>query len=137
MPSAEDRYAISELLNRMAYCYDESHLDDLAAYFAPNAVMSMQIAGGEVVGPFEGRDSIMELYRGAKASQTDLRRHDITNIMFDAFGETLAVTSYLTLFATENAETELLTTGVYRDQVGRIDGEWKIIRRHIDLDSAY
>ena len=79
----------------------------------------------------------MELYRGAKASQTDVRRHDITNVMFDASGESLAVTSYLTLFATENTETKLLTTGVYRDQVGQIDGEWKITRRHIDLDSAY
>ena len=137
MPSAEDRFAISELLNRMAYFYDENHLDDLAASFAPDAVMSMQIAEGDMVGPFEGRDSIMELYRGAKASQTDVRRHDITNIMFDASGESLAVTSYLTLFATENAVTKLLTTGVYRDQVGQIDGEWKIMRRHIDLDSAY
>ena len=90
-----------------------------------------------MVGPFAGRDSIMELYQGAKASQTDVRRHDITNIMFDTSGDTLAVTSYLTLFATENAETRLLTTGVYRDQIGQIDGEWKITRRHIDLDSAY
>ena len=137
MPSAEDRFAISELLNRVAYFYDEDHLDDLAASFAPDAVMSMQIAAGDMVGPFEGRNSIMELYRGAKASQTEVRRHDITNIMFDASGDTLAVTSYLTLFATENAETKLLTTGVYRDQVGRVDGEWKITRRHIDLDSAY
>ena len=137
MPSAEDRFAISDLLSRMAYFYDEDHLDDLAASFAPDAVMSMQIAGGDMVGPFEGRDRIMELYRGAKASQTEVRRHDITNIMFDASGDTLAVTSYLTLFATENAETKLLTTGVYRDQVGRVDGEWKITRRHIDLDSAY
>ena len=80
MPSAEDRFAISELLNRMAYFYDENHLDDLAACFTADAVMSMQIAGGDMVGPFEGRDSIMELYRGAKASQTDVRRHDITNV---------------------------------------------------------
>ena len=137
MPSAEDHFAISELLNRMAYYYDENHLDDLAACFAPDAIMSMQIAGGDMVGPFEGRDSIMVLYRGAKSSQTDVRRHDITNIMIDASGDALAVTSYLTLFATENAETQLLTTGVYRDQVGQMEGEWKIIRRHIDLDSAY
>ena len=66
MPSVEDRFAISELLNRMAYFYDENHLDDLAACFAPDALMSMQIGGGDMVGPFEGRDSIMELYRGAK-----------------------------------------------------------------------
>lgn len=137
MPSAEDRFAISELLNRMAYYYDEGHLDDLAASYAADAVMSMQIGGGDMVGPFEGRDSIMELYRGAKASQTDVRRHDITNIMFDASGDTLSVISYLTLFATEHGETKLLTTGVYRDRVVQVDGEWKIAVRHIDLDSAY
>ena len=137
MPSAEDRLAISEILNRMGYYYDEGHLDELGACFTDDAIMSMQIAGGDMVGPFEGRDNIMELYRGAKSTQTDVRRHDITNIMFDASGDTLAVTSYLTLFATENAETKLLTTGVYRDQVAQVNGEWKIVRRHIDLDSAY
>ena len=137
MPSVEDRFAISELLNKMAYYYDEGHLDELAACFADDAIMSMQIAGGDLVGPFEGRDSIMELYRGAKSTQTDVRRHDITNIMFDASGDTLAVTSYLTLFATENSETKLLTTGVYRDHVAQLSGDWKIVRRHIDLDSAY
>ncbi|MGA0151006.1 MAG: nuclear transport factor 2 family protein [Luminiphilus sp.] len=137
MPSAEDRFAIAELLNRMAYYYDEDQLDDLAACYASDAIMSMQIAGGDMVGPFEGRDNIMELYRGAKSTQTDVRRHDITNIMFDASGDTLAVTSYLTLFATEHGETKLLTTGVYRDRVAQVAGDWKITRRHIDLDSAY
>ena len=137
MPSAEDRLAITEVLNRMAYYYDEGHLDELGPCFADDAIMSMQIAGGDMVGPFESRDNIMELYRGAKSTQTDVRRHNITNVIFEASGDTLAVTSYLTLFATENAETKLLTTGVYRDQVARVGGEWKIIRRHIDLDSAY
>ena len=41
MPSAEDRFAISELLIRMAYFYDESHLDDLAACWSSSqALMS-------------------------------------------------------------------------------------------------
>ena len=42
-------------------------------------------------------------------------------------GDTLAVTSYLTLFATEHAETKLLTTGVYRDQVTEIEGDMENI----------
>lgn len=137
MPSAEDRLVITEVLNRMAYYYDEGHLDKLGPCFADDAIMSMQIAGGDMVGPFNGRDNIMELYHGAKSSQTDARRHNITNVIFDASGDTLAVTSYLTLFATENGETRLLTTGVYRDRVAQVAGEWKITRRHIDLDSAY
>ena len=137
MPSAEDRRAITEVLNRMAYYYDEGHLDELGACFAHEAIMSMQVTGGDMVGPFNGRDKIMELYHGAKSSQTDVRRHNITNVMFEVSGDTLSVTSYLTLFATENGETKLLTTGVYRDQVAQAGGEWKITRRHIDLDSAY
>ena len=52
MPSVEDQFAISALLNRMAYYYDEGHLDELAACFAEDAIMSMQIAGGDMVGPF-------------------------------------------------------------------------------------
>ncbi len=44
MPSVEDRFAISELLNRMGYYYDEDQLDALAACFSSEAVMSMQIA---------------------------------------------------------------------------------------------
>ena len=99
--------------------------------------MSMQIAGGDLVGPFEGRDNVMALYHNAKSSQTDVRRHDITNIFFDEEGDALKVTSYLTLFATEHGETKLLATGVYRDEVAQREGEWKITRRHIDLDSAY
>lgn len=137
MPSAEDRLAISELLNRMAYYYDEGHLDDLAASFTADAVMSMQIAGGDMVGPFEGRDSIMELYRGAKASQTDVRRHDITNVFFDVTDGVISTTSYLTLFATEHGETKLMTTGVYRDIVEQSEGVWRVVKRHIDLDSGY
>ena len=133
MLSNDDRFAISELLNRMAYYYDEG----LGACFAEDAIMSMQISGDDMVGPFESRDNIMELYRGAKSTQTDVRRHNVTNVMFDTSGDTTAVTSYLTLFATENSETKLLTTGVYRDQVAQFGSEWKIIRRHIDLDSAY
>ena len=33
MPSVEDRFAISELLTRMAYYYDEGLLDHLEASF--------------------------------------------------------------------------------------------------------
>lgn len=137
MPSVEDRFAISELLNRMGYYYDEDQLDALAACFSSEAAMSMQIAGGDLVGPFEGRDNVMALYHNAKSTQTDVRRHDITNIFFDEEGDALKVTSYLTLFATEHGETKLLATGVYRDEVAQREGEWKITRRHIDLDSAY
>ena len=137
MPSVKDRFAISELLTRMAYYYDEGLLDHLEASFSPDAVMSMQIAGGDIVGPFQGRENIMTLYRDAKSTQTDVRRHDITNVFFDFADGVISTTSYLTLFATEHGETKLLTTGVYRDIVEKSEGTWRVVKRHIDLDSGY
>ena len=137
MPSVEDRLAISELLTRMAYYYDQGHLDHLEASFSHNAVMSMQIAGGDVIGPFQGREDIMALYRDAKSTQTDVRRHDITNVFFDVADGVISTTSYLTLFATEHGETKLLTTGIYRDIVEQSGGTWRVVKRHIDLDSGY
>ena len=137
MPSVEDRLAISELLTRMAYYYDQGHLDHLEASFSHNAVMSMQIAGGDVIGPFQGREDIMALYRDAKSTQTDVRRHDITNVFFDVADGVISTTSYLTLFATEHGETKLLTTGIYRDIVEQSEGTWRGVKRHIDLDSGY
>ena len=137
MPSVEDRLAISESLTRMAYYYDQGHLDHLEASFSNNAVMSMQIAGGDVIGPFQGREDIMALYRDAKSTQTDVRRHDITNVFFDVADGVISTTSYLTLFATEHGETKLLTTGIYRDIVEQSEGTWRVVKRHIDLDSGY
>ena len=137
MPSVEDRFAISELLTRMAYYYDEGLLDHLEASFSPDAVMSMQIAAGDIVGPFQGRENIMTLYRDAKSTQTDVRRHDITNVFFDFADGVISTTSYLTLFATEHGETKLLTTGVYRDIVEQSEGIWRVVKRHIDLDGGY
>jgi hypothetical protein len=121
----------------MAYYYDEGLLDHLEASFSPDAVMSMQIAGGDIVGPFQGRENIMTLYRDAKSTQTDVRRHDITNVFFDFADGVISTTSYLTLFATEHGETKLLTTGVYRDIVEQSEGIWRVVKRHIDLDSGY
>ena len=102
MPSIEDRFAISELLTRMAYYYDEGLLDHLEASFSQDAVMSMQIAGGDLVGPFQGREDIMALYHGAKSTQTDVRRHDITNVFFDVTDGVISTTSYLTLCSLPN-----------------------------------
>jgi hypothetical protein len=121
----------------MAYYYDQGDLDHLEASFSLNAVMSMQIAGGDVIGPFQGREDIMALYRDAKSTQTDVRRHDITNVFFDVADGVISTTSYLTLFATEHGETKLLTTGIYRDIVEQSEGTWRVVKRHIDLDSGY
>ena len=136
-----DKLAIHELLSRAAYALDERNLEMLAASFAPDARFSMRIAGGDLVGPFESREGIMELMTGAMAQQTDKRRHVVSNIFFpDEAHEAdkgFAVISNLTLFATEDGVISLLSAGVYHDRVVRCDGQWELLERHLELDKSY
>lgn len=138
--ATEEKLAIHELLSRAAYALDERDLDMLAASFAADAGFSMRIAGGDLIGPFETREGIMELMTGAMAEQTDKRRHVVSNIFFPAeagAGEGVTVVSNLTLFATENGEIALLSAGVYHDRVVKREGAWQLLQRHLDLDKSY
>ena len=69
--------------------------------------------------------------------QSDVRRHVISNIFFAEHGDEPLVMSVLTLLATDNGQTQLLSAGVYRDRVVKQDSTWRILHRHLDLDSAY
>ena len=137
MLSADDKSAISELLARASYGYDERDLTMLESCLSESATMSLRIAGGDLMGPFEGRPTIMQLYRDSMASQNDARRHVVSYSMFEISGESVNVISNLTLFATEDGQTRLLTVGLYRDVVTRGADGWCIVQRHVDLDSAY
>jgi 3-phenylpropionate/cinnamic acid dioxygenase small subunit len=135
--SVEQKLAIHELLSRAAYAYDERDMAMLEGSFSADASFSMRIAGGDLVGPFEGREAIMGLMTGSMSEQTDVRRHIISNIFFDESSADTTVVSNLSLMATENGEIQLLATGVYYDTVVVDGGSWCISKRHIDLDKAY
>ncbi|ARN75496.1 nuclear transport factor 2 family protein [Oceanicoccus sagamiensis] len=135
--TVEQKLEIHELLSRAAYAYDERDMKMLEASFSESASFTMRIAGGDLVGPFEGREAIMALMSGSMNDQTDVRRHVVSNIFFDNNNPETTVVSNLTLMATENGVTQLLTTGVYYDTVVEEGGQWCIRQRHIDLDKAY
>src|SRR5690606_10557864 len=73
--SAEDKLAIHELLACVAWAYDEARLDLMEDCFTEAVQMRLRIAGGDVIGPYEGRDAVLALNRDAIASQSDQRRH--------------------------------------------------------------
>ena len=131
---------IAELLYRSAYALDHKDLDTLAACFHDDARFKLTIDGVADASEFTGLQDIMSLMKGALDVQTDVRRHSISNIWYkSATEETATVVSYLTLMATENGETKLITTGVYTDQVAKsqADGAWVLVDRDLYLDRAY
>lgn len=133
-----DKLAIHELLSRAAYALDEREIDLLESCFAPDAQLTMRIASGDLIGPFDGRVGIMQLMTDSMAAQTDKRRHVISNIFFESESEeAVSVMSNLTLLATEHGEINVLSAGLYRDHVVQQGGRWQLHRRHIELDRPY
>jgi len=135
--SLEQKLEIHELLSRAAFAYDERDTKMLADSFAIDAQFTMRIARGDLIGPFTGRDGIMELMNNSMAEQSDVRRHIVSNIFFDESGEHPLAVSNLTLMATENGEIQLLSSGVYRDTIVHEDGQWRVLNRHLELDKPY
>lgn len=130
---------IENVLNRYSIAYDDNDMVEMADTFAEKAVMTLRIAGGDLIGPFEGKDAVMKLMTDSLASQTDQRRHVTTNfVLRSEDGSTAVVNSYLTLISVENDKATLLSTAKYEDElVKESDGAWRFTKRHIELDLPY
>jgi len=136
--NTDHKQAINELLNRAAYGLDVRDLTVLNNCFAEQATMSLRIAGGDLVGPFEGREDIMKLMTDSMEAQTDQRRHQVSNVFFqDESESTATVMSNLTLISIEHDVISLVSSGVYRDQVVLRDGQWQLLDRYLELDLPY
>ena len=136
--NTEQKSAILELLARAAYAYDEREVKMLEATFSEDARFELDIAGvdGELL--FEGREAIMELQTGGMKEQTDQRRHVVTNAFFTSESDTKAtVVSNLTITAAEDGVIQLVTSGIYRDDVILENGQWRIANRRLNLDMPY
>ncbi|MBM4761821.1 nuclear transport factor 2 family protein [Bacillus sp. B15-48] len=132
---SEEKLAVHELLYRAAYGYDSHNVEMLTECFVENAVMTLRVGAGDLIGPYDGQEAIVNFMKRAMKKQTDKRLHQISNIFFENEGEDEATTlSSLTLFATENGVCQLLSTGIYRDEVVKVDGRWRISKRHLDIE---
>lgn len=133
------RGALENVLNRYSIAYDENDMAEMADTFAEKAVMSMRIAGGDLIGPFEGKEAVLKLMTDSLASQTDQRRHVTTNVVVRAEDENSAqVSSYLTLISIQDGKAVLLSTARYEDELVREDdGAWRFTKRHVELDLPY
>ena len=134
-----DKQAVTEIVGKLGWAYDENHLDYFAEVFADDGRFTMSIAGQGQVGDFQGKDTIMGLYRGAKEAQANQqRRHVVTNLFFTDESDT-AVTaiSYLTLIVNEGGAMKLTSTGLYTDRFVLVNGAWRLAHRDLKLDAPY
>ncbi len=133
------RGEIENVLNRYSIAYDQNDMTEMADTFADSASLTMRIAGGDLIGPFEGKEAVMKLMTDSLASQTDQRRHVTTNLAVrKETDDAASVESYLTLISVEGGKATLLSTALYQDElVKEADGAWRFTKRHIELDLPY
>jgi hypothetical protein len=130
---------IENVLNRYSIAYDQNDMTEMADTFAGSATLTMRIAGGDLIGPFEGKEAVMKLMTDSLASQTDQRRHVTTNLAVrKETDDSASVESYLTLVSVQDGKATLLSTALYQDElVKEADGAWRFTKRHIELDLPY
>ena len=131
--------AIQQLLATYTWSHDSRDFEALAKCFTEDAEYTMRIADGAVSGPTIGGPAIAGLVRTFKETQTDQRRHLITNAVVDELGgDSATVRSYVTVFATEGETSRLVTTGTCVDTVARqADGAWRFTRKAMHLDKGF
>lgn len=128
------RNEIENTLNRYALGYDDGDLAMVANTFTSDAVLTLRVADGDLAGPFEGRDAIVNMMREASHSQNDQRRHVTSNVIIGVDGDHVESTSYLTIFSAQDGKLTALSTGKYEDVLVHTESGWQLSKRHIALD---
>ncbi len=132
------RHEIENVLAQYAIAYDSGDLGAVEKIFAPDAVFTMNIAGGAEVGPLNGAEEIMGLYRGASDSHTGQGRHITTNVYVEPLDDgTVKSTAYLLVMNVADGAASPVTTGIYIDEWARGGDSWQLTKRHIELDRPY
>ena len=133
--------AITELLAADGHAMDASRADLCIRLFAPDAILVTPV--GEAV----GRDAILAWIEGRLALRPSGFQvgHYLLNPLFARTSPTRARVRSLLLYTRqaieENGRSELLSTGIYEDEVEQSAEGWRFMKRcwqlRIPIDDAY
>jgi hypothetical protein len=129
---------VQQCVNRYSWAYDDRRTDALAECFTDDAVWEASIMDEFQVGPFVGRDRVMEWLTRFWRYQRDQRRHVFTNFVVDDYdGELITAYCYLQLFGSRHSESAFETAGFVRFELARAGERWAIRRFSAGFDSPF
>ena len=135
---AADRQAITERVSLYGWGYDERDRDLLAGCFTEDGTWEGHIMGTDDVGPFVGRDALVEFLASFWDEQTDQRRHIFTNVVVSDITDTTAVAhAYLLLTASTGGDMHPETVGPYRFEMRKDEGIWRMSRLAAGFDAPF
>jgi hypothetical protein len=126
-----------ELLSRFYLGLDERDAERVRATLTEDAETCM-VLDGEKLGPPPGREGIVGYLQDFWKTQTDQRRHVLSNAVVESESQGEAVLAfYLTLYATEDRVLRPLATGRYRVRFVAQDGAERIRSIELFLDGPF
>ena len=137
MITSMHRYEIENTIHRWALGVDDRDIDMLSQCLADNAELSILVRGGDLIGPFVGREAILDLVYATWHHQDDRRRHLLSNIIIDCDEHRATASAYLTIVSISDGVVRILSTAQCRDELSQCDGGWKIAKRLLNLDLPY
>ena len=137
--NAADRQAILDTLSKYTWGYDEGDFAMLADAFTETAQSGGKVSGTDIKwGPMDGRDQIVSILEGIRKTQTDQRRHCVSNFLFTKQTATEAsFRCYLNLIAAEGGKPKLITGGYYDIDVVKDGDTWRMTRLDGVLDAPF
>ena len=131
--NVEDRLAIGDLLARYCHAMDACRADLCIGLFAPDAVIETP------VGAAEGRDAILawiEERLSLRSSEYQVGHYLLNPLLAPESEARVRVRSML-LYTRQRVDvegqTEVLSTGIYEDEVCRTTEGWQFLRRRYGL----
>jgi hypothetical protein len=128
LAAVPDRILLADRMSRYSWAFDERRVDLLADCFTDDATWEAHLMGRSVIGPFSGRDAVVDYMSSFWTHQVDQRRHMIMNVVVqNQSANDATVLSYHLLMSATTETIEPVTCGFYRAQMRRAaDGPWRI-----------
>lgn len=135
--SIPDRMAVQDTAFRYVVAYDERRLDVIESLFTETVTFSYRVGEGPLSSE-TGRSTVIDWLGGIMQSQTDQRRHVLGTVLIESLtSDEALVLAYNTIFGVET-EAQLITTGLYRFKMVKVEGNlWKIDEAIDALDRPF
>ena len=128
--SPDDREQIRELYARYALYVDASRFEDWVDCFTEDGIFESPSFGKHA-----GRDALRKFCASYKESWAGAQvRHMMVNVSFDVHGDHAHGCCNLIYFHIKNGKTELAAVGGYKDELRKVNGEWRFAHRQVYVD---
>ena len=125
--SSEDKLAILDLVARYSHAWDYYDVETWLSTFTPDAVLT------------DGRQTFRETEElrafAEHHARSDLPdRQWTSNHVIAGDGEAATHSCYLLIVKVTETPT-IIAAGIYRDQLRKVGGQWKFVRREVTRES--